>query len=185
MCDPVTITLAATAVTMAGQGISALQANSQARYQAKIANRNAALENEAAAQAQANTREEALAHYRRVAALKGQQRVTAAANGGGLDFGSAADVQDDTDMLAREDVNRIYRQGFERARGFEINASNERASARAAKAAGRNAIVSGVFDMASTALGGAQQYSSMKAGRNPSGGARTFASVYGAPIGPA
>lgn len=165
MCDPVTLTVAATAVTMAGQGMSALQQASQYKYQARVAERNASLENEAARVEQENTRTEALAHYRRVAALKGQQRVTAAANGVSLEFGSAADVADDTDMLAREDVTRIYEQGFQRSRGFEINASNERAQARAAKAGAKNAIVSGIFDMGSTALGGATQYSKMKAGR--------------------
>jgi len=165
VCDPVTLTVAATAVTMAGQGMSALQQASQYKYQARVAERNASLENEAARVEQENTRTEALAHYRRVAALKGQQRVTAAANGVSLEFGSAADVADDTDMLAREDVTRIYEQGFQRSRGFEINASNERAQARAAKAGAKNAIVSGIFDMGSTALGGATQYSKMKAGR--------------------
>lgn len=165
MCDPVTLTVAATAVTMAGQGMSALQQASQYKYQARVAERNASLENEAARVEQENTRTEALAHYRRVAALKGQQRVTAAANGVSLEFGSAADVADDTDMLAREDVTRIYEQGFQRSRGFEINASNERAQARAARAGAKNAIVSGIFDMGSTALSGATQYSKMKAGR--------------------
>lgn len=165
MCDPVTLTVAATAVTMAGQGMSALQEASQMKYQARVAERNAQLENEAARVEQENTRTEALAHYRRVAALKGQQRVTAAANGVSLDFGSQADVIDDTDMLSREDVNRIYEQGYQRSRGFEINASNERAQARAARAGAKNAIVSGAFNMASTALGGATQYSKLKAGR--------------------
>lgn len=165
MCDPISLTVAATAVTMAGQGMSALQQASQYKYQARVAERNASLENEAARVEQENTRTEALAHYRRVAALKGQQRVTAAANGVGLEFGSAADVVDDTDMLAREDVTRIYEQGFQRSRGFEINASNERAQARAARAGAKNAIVSGIFDMGSTALGGATQYSKLKAGR--------------------
>lgn len=165
MCDPLTLTVAATAVATAGQGMSALQQASQAKYQARVAERNAALENEAARVEQENTRTEALAHYRRVAALKGQQRVTAAANGVSLDFGSAADVIDDTDMLAREDVNRIYSQGYERSRGFEINASNQRAQALASRAEAKNAIVSGAFNMASTALGGATQYSKMKAGR--------------------
>lgn len=160
------MTIAATVVATAGEGIAAFQAASQAKYQARVAERNAKLENEAAFREQENTRTEALAHYRKVAALKGQQRVTAAANGVSLDFGSPADVIDDTDMLSREDVNRIYEQGFQRSRGFEINASNERAQARASRAAAKNAIVKGVFDMGSTALGGAKQYANIKAGRS-------------------
>lgn len=184
MCDPVTLTLAATAVTMAGQGFQALQANKQAKYQAKIADRNAALENEAARTEIENTRTAALEHYRRTAALKGQQRVTAAANGISLDFGSPADVAQDTDMLAREDVNRIYQQGSQRTRGFEINASNFRADANSSRVAATNALVNGAFDMAGTALSGASQYGKMKAGRGTAS-KPTFQSVYGARMGPA
>jgi len=168
VCNPglvLPLTIASTVVSMAGVGLSAAQSASQMKYQARVAERNASLENEAARVEQENTRTEALAHYRRVAALKGQQRVTAAANGVSLDFGSAADVADDTDMLAREDVTRIYEQGSQRSRGFEINASNERAQARSARAGAKNAIVSGIFDMGSTALSGATQYSKLKAGR--------------------
>ncbi|WP_230680804.1 hypothetical protein, partial [Streptococcus pneumoniae] len=86
------------------------------------------------------------------AALKGQQRVTAAANGVSVDFGSAADVAQDTDMLAREDVKRIYQQGSQRTRGFEINASNFRADANSSRVAATNALVNGAFDVAGTAL---------------------------------
>jgi len=184
MCEPTTLLLAATAVTMAGQGFQALQANKQAKYQAKIADRNAALENEAARTEIENTRTAALEHYRRTAALKGQQRVTAAANGVSLDFGSAADVADDTDMLAREDVNRIYQQGSQRTRGFEINASNFRADANSSRVAATNALVNGAFDMAGTALSGASQYSKMKAGQGATS-KPSFKSVYGARMGPA
>jgi len=168
MCGPAALPallIAATAVTAAGQGLQALQANKQAKYQAKIADRNAALENEAARQEIENTRDRAVAHYRNVAAVKGRQRVMAAANGISLDFGSAADVVQDTDMLGREDARRIYDDGFQRSRGFEINASNYRAGARSARQAASNALVNGAFNMASTALSGASQYSKMKAGR--------------------
>lgn len=184
MCDPITLAVAATVVTAAGQGMSALQANKQAKYQAKIATRNASLENEAARTEIENTRTAALEHYRKVGALKGQQAVTAAANGVSLDFGSAADVAGDTEMLGREDVNRIYQQGAQKTRGFEINASNYRADANASRAKASNALVNGAFQMAGTALSGASQYGTMKAARVPPG-STSFKSVYGAPMGPA
>jgi hypothetical protein len=154
--------LAATAVSAVGTGIGALQANAQSRYQAKIAERNAALERDSAQQSILNTREEALAHYRKVAALKGAQRARAAASGVGLDFGTAADVVGDTDMLAREDIGRIYRQGNERTRGFEINVSNYLGEASAQRQAGKGALIKGAFDMGSTILGGAQQYKKLR-----------------------
>lgn len=163
MCEPATLAIAAAAVTAAGQGYAALQSAAASRYEARVADQNAKLENEAAFRETENTKTAALAHYRRVAQLKGEQRVAQAANGVSLDFGSAADVAADTDMLAREDAQRIYDTGAENVRGFDISASNYRSSAKASRFAAKGAIVKGAFDMASTALGGATQYSKMKA----------------------
>jgi hypothetical protein len=166
MCLPAApLAIAAAVMAVASTGVSALQANAQAKYQAKIADRNASLANESAQQEILNTREEAMAHYRKVAALKGQQRVAAAANGVALDFGTAADVLADTEMLGREDVGRIYQQGNQRVRGYEIEASNYGAEADAQRQAATGALVKGVFDMGSTALSAASQYKTLKANR--------------------
>lgn len=127
MCGPAAVLplmIASTAMTAAGTGFAALQASAQGKYQAKIAERNAAMERESAQQSILNTREEPLAHYRKVGTLKGAQRARAAANGVGVNFGTAADVLADTEMLGREDVNRIYKRGNQRTRGFEMQASN-------------------------------------------------------------
>lgn len=110
MCDPLTI--AATAAMAASQGMSALQANAQAQYRAKIADRNAKLEIEAGQQERQNIRDEAQAKYREIAKIKGQQRVTAGANGVAIDFGTAGDVQADTQAMGSEDVNRIYQRAI-------------------------------------------------------------------------
>lgn len=157
MCGPA-IPLVAAGMAMASTAMGALQANAKAKYKAKIADRNAGLEREAAQQEMENTREAALGHYRKVSALKGQQRVAAAANGVSLGFGTAADVLADTDMLAREDVRRIYQQGNRNVEGRDINASNFGGEASAARQAGKGALIKGVFDMGSTALGGFQQF---------------------------
>ncbi len=165
MCIPLpALALAATAVSTIGTGIGALQANAQAQYRAKIEERNAAMEREAAQQEQENTRQAALKHYREVAQLKGQQIVGAAANGVSTNFGTAADTLADTEMLSREDVNRIYQQGYQNVRGRDIGASNYMASATASRQEGKGALIKGAFDMGSTILGGAQQYSKLKAG---------------------
>lgn len=166
MCLPAApLALAAAAMAVVGTGVSALQANAQAKYQAKIADRNADLANQSAEREILNTREEAMAHYRKIASIKGQQRVAAAANGVASDFGTAADVLADTDMLGREDVGRIYEQGNQRARGYEIEASNYSSEANAQRQAGKGALVKGLFDMGSTALSGASQYKGLKANR--------------------
>lgn len=161
MCAP--LPLIAAGLSAVGTGVGALQANAQARYQAKIAEQNASMEREAAEQSILNTQEEALAHYRKVGALKGAQRARAAGNGVSIDYGTAADVLADTDLLAREDVSRIYKQGNQRTRGFEIAAANYMGEASAQRQAGAGALVKGAFDMGSTVLSGAAQYNKLKA----------------------
>lgn len=164
MCIPaVPLLIASTAVSALGAGFSALQAHAQASYQAKIADHNAAMERESAVQAQENTREASLTQYRRMAQLKGAQIVGAAANGVSIDFGTAADSVSDTDMLGREDVNRIYKQGAQTVRGFDINAANYAAEANASRQAASGALVQGLFNVGSTVLGGASQYGALSA----------------------
>lgn len=162
MCGPA-LPLVAAGVAALGTGMGALQANAQAQYRAKIAERNASLEREAGQQARQSLREEAQAKYREIARIKGQQRVAAGANGVAIDFGTAGDVQADTQALGSEDVNRIYQKGNQAMRGHDIGASNFMAEANAARSAGKAALVKGVFDMGSTVLGGAEQYETFKA----------------------
>lgn len=163
MCEPTTLLIAATAVSTLGAGYGALQANAQSSYSARVADQNARLSAESARQEADNTRDAALQHYRKVAQLQGQQRVAMAAGGLDLGFGNAADLTADTDMLAREDARRIYDQGAENVRGFDIEGSNYRAQAKASRQAATGALIGGAFDMAGTALGGASQYSQLKA----------------------
>lgn len=167
MCGPPALALAAAGVAMVGQGFQALQANASARYQAKVADRNAALEREAGVLEEKTTKQNLLAHYRKVAQLKGQQRLAAAANGVSVEFGTAADVMADTDMLAREDVRRLMEDGYNRRRSRDIAASNYVSEAQASRQAGKGALVAGAFSMASTALGGATQYSQLSNARGP------------------
>lgn len=162
MCEPATLSLIAVGMSTISAGMGALQANAQSQYKAKIAERNAALERDASQQEQENTRQAALARYREIAQVKGRQRLAAAANGVGLDFGTAADVVADTDMLGREDVNRIYQQGNNAVKGRDIQASNYMGEANAARSAGTAALIGGAFDMGSTVLGGVSQFKDMK-----------------------
>lgn len=162
MCGPAALLIAGTAVSMIGTGMSALQANKQARYEARVASRNADMEREAAQQAMQNTREASLAHYRKVAQIKGAQRARAAAAGVQLDFGTAADLVDETDALGREDAGRILKQGEQAVRGHDVQTANYMGQKSAAKTRASNALVNGAIGMASTALGGAQQYAKMK-----------------------
>lgn len=162
MCDPATLLIAGTAVATLGAGYTALQQNAASRYEAKVADQNAKLSAESARQEADNTRDAALQHYRKVSQLKGQQRAAMAAGGIDVDFGNAADLQADTEMLAREDAGRIYQQGAQNVRTYDIEGANYRSSAKASRQAATGALIGGAFNMASTALGGAKQYSQMK-----------------------
>ena len=167
MCGPAAgpLLIASTAVSALGSIAGGMQAQAQGRYQAQIAKQNAALANEAAAREAERTQDEARDHYRRVAALKGQQRVAAAANGVTVDYGTAATVLDDTDLMANEDLRRIYGRGAEAQRGFDIEAANFNSQAQASRQRGDGALVGSFFEAGSTALGGASQYSRWRAGR--------------------
>ena len=163
ICEPTTLLIASTAVATIGAGYNALQTSAQQRYQARVADQNAKLSAQAAQQEQQNTRDAALQHYRKVAQLQGEQRVAMAAGGLDVNFGNAADLTADTQMLAREDASRIYRQGAENVRGRDIEGSNYRSQAQASRQAASGALIGGAFEMAGTALGGASQYSRLKA----------------------
>lgn len=160
MCPPV-LAAAAAGVSAIGSVVGGLQAASMARYQAKIADRNAALEAEAAHETSRETIEQARLQHRKIGQVQGAQIATQAANGVDVNFGSARQVQTDTEMLGREDVDRIYRAGYQKVRGFDINAANSRAQAAASRADAKGAIVGSIFDATSSLLGGAQQYSKM------------------------
>lgn len=162
MCEPGTFFLIGAGLSAASAGFGGLMAYQQGQTQAKLADRNASMERNAAQEEMSNTRTAALARYREIAKIKGQQRVAAAANGVGLDFGTAADIVGDTDMLGREDVGRIYQAGNNAVKSRDIAASNFSAQASLARSQTTGALVGGVLDMGSTVLGGASQYGQIK-----------------------
>jgi hypothetical protein len=163
MCDPVTLTIAATAVSSAGSVMSGIGASQQNRYQAQVADQNAKLANDQARDSIQNTNLEAQRRYRDLSQTKGMQQAAMAANGIDTNFGSAADVQRDTAMIGAEDVAQIYKGGNERTKGFDINAFNYRSEAAADRAKASGALLKGIMDGFSTALSGASQAGSMKA----------------------
>lgn len=163
MCAPPAIAAAATVVSMGGQFISGMSAASQARSQAVYADRNAALSEEQARTSIENTNIEAQRRYRDASQLEGRQTAAMAANGIDLSFGSALDVQRDSKMIASEDVGQIYQGGYQRTRGFEIDASNYRGEAAAQRNRAKGIMIGTAFQMASTALGGASQIGGMNA----------------------
>lgn len=170
MCDPVTLTIAATAVAAIGSGYGALSASAQAKYERNVAQENRKHELAGADDARKRGEIEQLRHYRALSQRLGQQRATMAASGLDVTFGSAADLLTDTAMLGYEDSAIIAENTAREVKGFEINAANYTMQGRAAKARGKAALISGALDMGSTILGGASQVGKIKAGQSGGGG---------------
>lgn len=163
MCDPVTLTVAATAVAAIGTGYSAMSANAQAKYERNVAEENRKHEVAAADDARKRGEIEQIRHYRALSQRLGDQRATMAASGLDVTFGSAADLMTDTAMLGYEDSAIIAENTAREVKGYEINAANYTMQGRAAKARGKAALISGALDIGSTILGGASQVGKLKA----------------------
>lgn len=167
MCDPLTLTVAATAVSAIGTGASSIAAAQQARYQAEVADRNARIENDAARDSLERGRIEDKKLQERTAQLMGEQNAALAANGIDIAFGSAANVRGDAAVIGQQDAATLRENSMRETRGFEINAANYRASAQASRQAASGALINGAFQIGSTILGGAMQYDKLNAARNP------------------
>lgn len=165
MCDPVSLTIGATAVAAIGQGVQGINQANQYRYQSRVAQANARMDQASARDAEARGLVEEERQSRRTAQLLGQQRVALAANGIETDFGSAGLIQQDTIQIGREDAATIRENTIREARGFEISAANQMDQSRAAKGAAKGALIGAAFDVGSTILSGASQVGKMKAGR--------------------
>lgn len=167
MCvDPVSAMAIAGVVTaVAGKGVSTVSAMRQSTYQARLADRNAVFEREAVADALERGRQDDVRYQQQVSKQMGAQRAALAANGVDLSFGSAADFLADTARIGQQDSATIRENSVREARGMEINAANFGAEASAARTRRTGQAIAGVFDMASTALGGAQQFRRVRASR--------------------
>lgn len=156
--------MAATAVSAASQVFSGYVQNRQGRYEAQVARNNAAMEREAAADAQDRGRQAELKKWREIAAVRSEQVAAMAANGLDTSTGTAADIQDDTLSLGYQDVQTINENTQRETRGHIINASNYMGQASAARARGRNAMVGSLFAAGGTILSGAGQVAGMGSG---------------------
>lgn len=164
MCaDPVTLAIIGTAVSAIGTGVTAVQAYSQQKYQQKVAEQNAKLEDAAAVDALQRGKQAVQQQQRELSREMGAQRASMAANGIDVNFGTAASFRGDTAMLGQEDSQTLRENSIREVMGFERSAANSRAKAAAAGQAAGGALVSGAFGVANTLLGGAQQYSKLKA----------------------
>jgi len=130
MCEPTTIAMAAMAV---GGGVSAFSAIQQGKTAQQVANNNATMAEYAAQDAQKRGEEDAMAVQRKAAALKSSQRVGLAANGLDLSYGTAADLQDQTDFFAQSDAATARTNASREAWRLRSGGEQDRAAGAAAR----------------------------------------------------
>ena len=112
--------------------LSAKAAHDQASVNKRTAEINATLAQREARDAQLRGEEEAQAINRKASSLKSSQRVGLAANGLDLSYGSAADIQDQTDFFAQADIatartnaDRASYSARTRASGYSAEARSQ------------------------------------------------------------
>lgn len=148
MCEPVTLALmaAGTAMTAYGQYQQGQAANDAAKYNAKMAEYGAQ-------DAQRRGEEEAAAIQRKAASLKSSQRVSLASRGLDIGYGTAGDLQDQTDFFGQMDAGTARSNAAQQA-------WNYRAQGTLARAEGRSAAYQGMLGATGTLLSGAGQVAS-------------------------
>lgn len=102
MCLP--LAAVAAVASIASAGVAAYGMVQQGKTAQQVADNNAKMAEYAAQDAQRKGEEDAMAVQRKAAALKSNQRVALAANGLDLSYGTAADLQDQTDFFAQSDA---------------------------------------------------------------------------------
>lgn len=123
----------AAVVAVIGAGISAYSMVEQGKTAEKVARNNATMAEYAAQDAQKRGEEEAIAAQRRAAALKSSQRVALAANGLDLSYGTAADLQDQTDFFGQADAATARTNASRDAWRMRAGGQQELAQGRAAR----------------------------------------------------
>lgn len=148
MCEAVTLALMAAGTMASAYGTyqQGQAANDAAKYNAKMAEY-------AAQDAQRRGEEEAAAIQRKASSLKSSQRVAQAAHGLDVGYGTAQDLQDETDFFGQMD-----------AATARTNAANQawsyRSQGKLARAEGRAAAYQGALGATGTLLSGAGQVAS-------------------------
>lgn len=153
MCEPATIALIATAATAAGTVVGAYGQYQQGQAANDAAKYNAKMAEYGAQDAQRRGEEEAAAIQRKAASLKSTQRAAQAARGLDVSYGSAADLQDETDFFGQMDAATARANAAQQA-------WNYRAQGTLARAEGRAAAYQGALGATGTLLSGAGKVAS-------------------------
>lgn len=146
--NPITLSIASTVASVAGGFVQMDAQRKQADFQAETAERNARRAVEDAQKATIDQGEKAA---QQLGALVAQQ----SASGLSAGVGSSLLKRRAAERLSSRDNRRIREAGNLQAEGFTQEAAN-------ARAAGKNAALSGFLGIGSSLIGGAQSYNKVK-----------------------
>ena len=125
MCEPMTLAMAAMAL---GGGAMAFGQYRQGQIEKQVANNNAIMADRAAVDTVKRGEEDAQRVQRQSAALKSTQQVGMAAHGLDIGYGTAQDIQDQTDFFGQSDATTTRQNAFNSAWNQREGAKQLRAS---------------------------------------------------------
>lgn len=138
-------------LSAAGTALTATSAYSQAKTGQAVAEANAKNADIQAADALRRGEKDAQEVQRRAAAFKSSQRVALAKNGLDLTYGTAADLQDQTDFFAQADADTVRSNARREAYARQSQSANFTAEAMASRPwlAGGSTLLAGAGQVAS------------------------------------
>jgi hypothetical protein len=145
-------TVVAAALGAVGSIYQGMAANSAAKAQAQSAEYNAKIAEQQAEDAVKRAATEGLNMRRQGSILQGRQRAIAAASGVEVDSGSAQDIQEASMYEMERDIAQNAENRGREAWGYQVDATNYRNQASAARASGRNAMIGSVIGAAGNLL---------------------------------
>ncbi len=113
--------------------------------QKKLANRNADLLDNSAADAIDRGNQDALQVTQRARRLRGAQRASFAGQGVDVNTGTAAALQEETTSMGEVDAAQVRKNAFREAWGIKTQAGNQRLGGDFSAAAGRNQAIGSVL----------------------------------------
>ena len=156
MCDPVSIGMVA--VSVAGTAVSTAGKFEQAGFEAKMAQNNAKIAGDQAAQAEIAGREQQDQVNRNIAATEGAQKAAFGASGVSLGEGTTSDVLASTAFKGQIDLNTIAQNTALKKWGFQVQQQNYLTQAKVDEASGFQALATGALQAGTSMLGAASQY---------------------------
>jgi hypothetical protein len=147
-------------VTAGGQIYGGMAADAQGKYEQKLNERNAQMEENARSDAISRGETDQMQHYRKLAQALGEARVKNSASGLDVSFGSAANMESDIALMGYEDSAALSENTTKEVHGYDINAANYRAEGEGARMRGKAAKTGAFIGAAGTLLSSASQIAS-------------------------